>query len=482
METFGIFGVNYELKFLNLIIGTSTKKADGFDRDCRYGKEYVNILEPTYFDHKYTKVIVEIIKKFYKEFNSNIPYYNTIREQYRFEAAYFQSKYKDVNYEGLNTFLTDVQYALIEDPISIKKQGGDFLKTRKLREIGTKIINIADNNLLDGYEKAKRMLRDEQVVFRDFDSDVEVTEHNIIQLTQKRLGTVATRIKILDKDLNGGWRRKKPTLFFAGSNVGKTTISTVFASNALRGGENVVYISGEDDINDLSVKLLSHWTGFEINQISKNEAVAERAFKDSFGAVKKEFNNHFRLKHLKPKERNIDFVLSYLEMLYYDEGIKIDFVVIDYLDTLIQGADKWKQQMDILFKVEALAVEMDFAPLIIHQGKAAINDKRKLTREDMRGDTALFDSLFLVLYATKDSTQKGTKKGNFGILKSKYGDADLYYDDILLDNRFVKLDIPQESVTIKDRQVIDELLNKTRNEKDVNDIASNLFGNIKKQK
>lgn len=444
INTLSYFSPEYELKFLKIFIGTLENKAGTVFRNCSFGNEMIFVVDESHFEYDLCKVCINLIKEYYNKYKK-IPFYDSILELYRTKIG--------TNNSDFDVFMKDVKHCLIDDERLIKDTSKNFILSKNLYNATIEIQKDIKKKNFNDYNSCVTKVRKSLEVNDIENNDTLISTKTLFEVLEDNPETVPTKWDNVNKVMGGGAARKKTTLVFAGSNVGKTTFSVVLADDLSQMGQNVVYISGEDEKSDFGFKLLTKYTSIQKPDYKNNKDFAEKQFAKAY-----KDNGRLIIKKLNKKERNVEYLVKYLTDLYYLRGFKIDVIIVDYLDTLIQGIDAWKKQLDVIFELQGLSEELNFANIIIHQAKADTVGKARLTREDMKGDTKIFDSVRTVWGLTKTAEQQNTPKGNFEIIKNKDGYAMVLYEDILFDNKEVKFEVNTASVQQTVKKAVNKLL------------------------
>jgi len=138
----------------------------------------------------------------------------------------------------------------------------------------------------------------------------------------------------LTKDLGTDYFANINNIFAGGSGSGKSLVMMNIAINWLQSGLNGVYISLE-----LSEGLVGLRTDAMICNMSTKEI---RANIDTavmkLNAIKKNFGQ-YRIKAL-PAQSNVNDIRAYIREMEVQTGVKVDFVMVDYLDLLMPVSAK----------------------------------------------------------------------------------------------------------------------------------------------
>ncbi len=147
-------------------------------------------------------------------------------------------------------------------------------------------------------------------------------------------GQVSTGWPQLDHVLYGGMSRGELNIFAGGSGSGKSLVMMNLALNWLMQGLSGVYITLELSEQLTSLRTDAMLTGMSTKDIRKNLDQAELKVKMSGKKM-----GQYRVKAL-PAQSKITDIMAYLKEVQIQTGIKVDFVMIDYLDLLMPAGVK----------------------------------------------------------------------------------------------------------------------------------------------
>jgi KaiC/GvpD/RAD55 family RecA-like ATPase len=147
-------------------------------------------------------------------------------------------------------------------------------------------------------------------------------------------GQVSTGWPQLDKLLYGGFSRGELNIFAGGSGSGKSLVMMNIALNWLQQGLSGVYISLELSEELTSLRTDAMLTSMSTKDIRKDIDAAE--LKVKMTARK---SGQYRVKAL-PAQSNINDIRSYIKEVQIQTGIRVDFIMVDYLDLLMPVSAK----------------------------------------------------------------------------------------------------------------------------------------------
>jgi KaiC/GvpD/RAD55 family RecA-like ATPase len=142
-------------------------------------------------------------------------------------------------------------------------------------------------------------------------------------------GQVSTGWPTMDKILYGGMSRGELNIFAGGSGSGKSLVMMNIALSWLQAGLSGVYVTLELSEELCSLRTDAMLTGMGTKEIRKDIGTTELKVK----MVSKK-SGQYRVKQF-PAQSNINDIRSYLKEVQIQTGIRVDFVMVDYLDLLM---------------------------------------------------------------------------------------------------------------------------------------------------
>jgi len=147
-------------------------------------------------------------------------------------------------------------------------------------------------------------------------------------------GQVSTGWPSLDRILYGGFSRGELNIFAGGSGSGKSLVMMNIAISWLEQGLSGAYISLELSEELVGLRTDAMLSSMSTKDIRKDLETAELKI-NMFGKKA----GQYRVKSL-PAQSNINDVRSYLKEVQVQTGIKVDFIMVDYLDLLMPASVK----------------------------------------------------------------------------------------------------------------------------------------------
>jgi len=206
----------------------------------------------------------------------------------------------------------------------------EFENFTKRQELERAILKSAEYLEKGDYEPVEKLIKDAVQISLQTDLGTDYFA-NPIERNEKYFnqgGQISTGWPQMDRILYGGFDRGTLNIFAAPSGGGKSLVMMNLALNWLQMGMNGVYITMELGEEQTSLRTDAMLTGMSTKEIRKN--LEDAALKVRISSKKM---GQYRVKRL-PAQSNINAVRSYISELRIQTGMKIDFIIIDYLDLM----------------------------------------------------------------------------------------------------------------------------------------------------
>jgi KaiC/GvpD/RAD55 family RecA-like ATPase len=207
----------------------------------------------------------------------------------------------------------------------------EFEQFTKRQELERAILKAADLLEKGDFGPVEKLIKDAVQISlqRDMGTDYFFDPKTRINKYFNAGGQQSTGWPQLDKLLYGGFSRGELNIFAGGSGSGKSLVMMNIALNWLQMGLSGVYISLELSEELTSLRTDAMLTSMSTRDIRKNIDDAHLKIKMS---SKK--SGQYRVKGL-PAQSNVNDIRSYIKEVQIQTGIKVDFVMIDYLDLVM---------------------------------------------------------------------------------------------------------------------------------------------------
>jgi KaiC/GvpD/RAD55 family RecA-like ATPase len=207
----------------------------------------------------------------------------------------------------------------------------EFEGFSKRQELERAILKAADLLEKGEYDPVEKLIKDAVQISltKDMGTDYFGDPRARIDKYFNSGGQVSTGWPQMDKILYGGFSRGELNIFAGGSGSGKSLVMMNIALSWLQAGLSGVYVSLELSEELCALRTDAMLTGMSTKDIRKDIDTTELKVK----LVSKK-SGQYRVKAL-PAQSNINDIRSYLKEVQIQTGIKVDFVMVDYLDLLM---------------------------------------------------------------------------------------------------------------------------------------------------
>jgi replicative DNA helicase len=242
------------------------------------------------------------------------------------------------------------KYAIMPDPTQIKAVTGEdilpieeltdghyewfleeFESFTKRQELERAIMKAADLLEKGEFDPVEKLIKDAVQISlqRDMGTDYFADPKARLNKYFNAGGQVSTGWPQLDRIMYGGMSRGELNIFAGGSGSGKSLVMMNVALNWLQQGLSGVYITLE-----LSEELTSLRTDAMLTQMSTKDIRKDMDTTELKVKMASKKSGQYRVKGM-PAQSTVNDIRSYIKEVQIQTGIKIDFVMVDYLDLVM---------------------------------------------------------------------------------------------------------------------------------------------------
>lgn len=212
----------------------------------------------------------------------------------------------------------------------------EFEAFTKRQELERAILKSADLLEKGEFDPVEKLIKDAVQISltKDMGTDYWDDPRTRINKYFNSGGQVSTGWPQLDKLLYGGFSRGELNIFAGGSGSGKSLVMMNIALNWLQAGLSGVYITLELSEELCALRTDAMLTNASTKDIRKDIETTELKVK----LVGKKAGQ-YRIKGF-PAQSNINDIRSYIKEVQIQTGIRVDFIMVDYLDLLMPVSAK----------------------------------------------------------------------------------------------------------------------------------------------
>lgn len=404
--------------------------------DRKFANNIIDILDPNYFKQESLRLIVATIKEA-KDTDDIIPDTGSL------QIRLLENISSEMQRKFILSHLEEIKSASLHDTEKIQSIAINFCKQHELKKALKKIDKIIDNG--DNYEECEQILRKALEHGDNKDDGMDVFENIESVLADDFRKPIRTGINGLDEAMDGGLSKGELAIILAAFGVGKTTMFTKIANTAYRDGYKVLQIFFEDMPKVIQRKHLACWSGYDLNSLTQH--------KDELMDIAKQMEDYakegkgvLKLKKFSSDGTTIPIIRQYIRKLIA-QGFRPDIVLLDYIDC-VEPSKKFDDvnagEGSVMRQFEAMLADLDMAGWTAVQGNRSSIKSELVEADQMGGSIKKAQIGHFVVSIAKTLDQKKNNTANMAILKSRFGQSGIVFQDILFDNAKVQIDVNSE--------------------------------------
>jgi len=449
-KNFDYLGSNFQIQLLNQIV---------IDKD--FSRSIIDVIETNYFENKYFKIIIQMIKEYYSKYE-HTPTFDTLEQITKSELQ------QELASKIVLDTLTKIKDAPIEGQEFVQEKALKFCKQQELQKAITKAQKVIDGGEFENYDTLETLVREALQIGEREDGMSDVFANLDEVLNEDYRHPIPMGIPGIDRLLKGGLAKGEIGVVLAPTGVGKSTLLTKIANHSFNLGYNVLQIFFEDNPKIIQRKHITLWTKVHPDELTlkKEEVMAKvKSIKDSM-------ENKLIMKKLPSDTVTMLQIKNQIRKMIAD-GVKIDMVLLDYIDCVVPDknlGDEWKSEGSVMRGFEAMCHELNLVGWTATQGNRSSISSEVVTTDQMGGSIKKAQVGHVIISVAKTLQQKEMKLATIAITKSRIGDDGVVFENCKFDNGMLEIDT-ESSVTFlgleeqneeKNRQRIKDLLDKRK--------------------
>ena len=212
----------------------------------------------------------------------------------------------------------------------------EFESFTRRQELERAILKSADLLEKGDYDPVEKLIKDAVQISLTKDMGIDYFEDPALRINRyfNSGGQVSTGWPQMDRLLYGGFSRGELNIFAGGSGSGKSLVMMNIALNWLQQGLSGVYVSLELSEDLCALRTDAMLTNMGTKEIRRDIDTTELKVK-----MMAKKSGQYRVKAL-PAQSNINDIRSYIKEVQIQTGLRVDFVMVDYLDLLMPVSAK----------------------------------------------------------------------------------------------------------------------------------------------
>jgi replicative DNA helicase len=425
-KNFNYLGETFQLQLLNQVI-----------IDKEFARSIIDVIELNYFENKYFKLIIQMVKEYYKKYESS-PSFETLNQIAKSEIQ------QELAAKMVLDTVTKVMEAPLEGSTYVQEKALKFCKQQELQKVMTKAQKIIDGGEFENYDTLEEMVS-KALQVGEVDKGTEDVFHNLDEvLNDDYRHPVPMGIPGIDKLLKGGLAKGEIGVILAPTGVGKSTLLTKIANHGFNLGYNILQIFFEDNPKIIQRKHFTLWTGIAPDnlQTQKEEVMSK------ITEIKETMSNKLVLKKLPSDTLTMTQIKNQVRKMIA-EGNKIDMILLDYIDCVVPDknlGDEWKSEGSVMRGFESMCHELNIVGWTATQGNRSSISSEVVTTDQMGGSIKKAQVGHVIISVAKSLQQKEMKLATIAITKSRIGTDGVVFENCKFDNELIEIDT-ESSVT-----------------------------------
>jgi replicative DNA helicase len=419
-KNFEYLGNEFQLQLLNQLI---------VDKD--FAHSIIGVLEPSYFENKYFKLIVQMGKEYYQKFEHS-PSFDTLTQVAKSEIA------QELLLKITLDTISDIKNVDDSGSLFVQEKALKFCKQQELQKVMDKAKKIIDHGEFENYDTLEEMVREALQVGNVDRGTGEVFENLDDVLAEDYRHPIPMGIPGIDNLLKGGLAKGEIGVILAPTGVGKSTLTTKIANNAFNLGFNVLQIFFEDNKKVIQRKHFTCWTGIAPDDLSNHKDVVFKKIEE----IKETMTNKLILKKLPSDTMTMGQIKNQIRKMVAD-GTKIDMIILDYIDCVTPEKaleDEWKSEGSVMRAFEAMCHELDIVGWTATQGNRSSISSDVVTTDQMGGSIKKAQVGHVIITVAKSLQQKELNLATIAITKSRIGKDGVVFENCKFNNEMLEID------------------------------------------
>jgi replicative DNA helicase len=397
----------------------------------------MDVIESSYFDNKYFKIIIQMIKEYHVKYEST-PTFDTLEQIVKSEIP------QELVAKIVLDTLKQVKDAPFEGTSFVQEKALKFCKQQELQKAMDKSQKIITEGDFESYDKVEGLIREALQVGEVEKGQTDVFDNLDTVLDEDYRHPIPMGITGIDKLLKGGLAKGEIGVILAPTGVGKTTVLCKIANTAFNMGYNVLQIFFEDNPKIIQRKHFTMWTGIEPDNLVLHKDVVMGKITE----IKETMKNELILKKLASDSMTMNQIKNQVRKIIAD-GTKIDMILLDYIDCVLpesSAKDEWKAEGSVMRGFEGMCHELNLAGWTATQGNRSSISSEVVTTDQMGGSIKKAQVGHVIITVAKSLQQKEMNLATIAITKSRLGKDGVVFENCKFNNELLEIDT-ESSVT-----------------------------------
>lgn len=291
-----------------------------------FAKKFIDFIDNKYFSLYESKTLFNYIQNYFRDYQK-LPHWNEL-----FITASNDTKHSEKTFDDLKELFNELKSS--DDKYNHEWLVNETKKWIRNKAFESVIIESAER--LENQKPVDDMMQKVKEVFAiNFHETIGINfkdgAEKQLEYYRKKKIKYPCDIKGVDLICDGGVEPKTLNLLMAPTNTGKTSAMVTLASNYLRLGYKILYVTCEMSEENIRQRIESNFLDIPINDIPK---LPDALYLKRMKNISDKYLGNIYIKEYPTKSSNVNHIRSLLDNLATKENFEPEIVIVDYLNIL----------------------------------------------------------------------------------------------------------------------------------------------------
>lgn len=325
-------------------------------RDAPFWRGFGELLQPEIFNDPSAASFFRLVHEYADKYH--VPPEHTIaRDLVQNTPAIPDEHRRDVLQFVDNAYSTPLQ----SSPAYLEIRVKEMARRRAMRAAAVRIVHLNEQPGQDPTDEIADVMAAAMALStreRHPTYSLRTQFATMLQLADRLAGSAVPTFYLptLDKALRGGLQAGELGIILAPPHRGKTLTLVNFAAGGVLSGNNVLYLTTEDNVQGVAPRLCSCLTGVPVNLLKDNLPLVYAKLR----TILKFVPGDLRMTYRPPGSTGFKEIGAVLDTLAYEDGFRPDLLIIDYMDRLKpprQRDGAWQELQELYIQARAFSEE-----------------------------------------------------------------------------------------------------------------------------
>ena len=323
----------------------------------------------------------------------------------------------------------------------IQKEAYLFIKQQEYRKLSDYIqgkIKTGDIKSKATVQSIEDQIKEINEIGDNEDYGIEIFDNIERALQKEHRNPIPTGIAGIDEAMGGGLGGGEIGIILAGTGVGKSTILTKIANEALEHDKNVLQIIFEDNEDDIRRKHFTIWSKVPLMDIDDNRDFVLNRVVEHHQTLR----GKLVIKKFSQENTTIPDIRQWMDRYYKKFGILFDIVILDYLDCIEphkKSVDMTHGEINIVKAFEGMASDYNIPCWTAIQTNRSGLDTDFVHTSQMGGSIKRAQKSHFLMSVAKNQDQKLEGTANIQILKARFAQDGQQFPDSIFNNNTMEI-------------------------------------------